>query len=58
MMKASGEDIDLYSQKQPKSFPILQTLDTTGTAIPNLKEDQWLKCQEPKHRNGYLPSLY
>jgi hypothetical protein len=56
-MEASGANIDLYPQKQPKSFLILQTQDTIGTEIPNLKEDQWLKCQEPYHRIGYLSSL-
>ena len=57
-MEASGEDIDIYPQKQPKGFPILQTQDKTGTESPNLKEDQWLKCQESYHRNGYLLSTY
>ena len=31
MMEPSGEDIDIYPQKQPKGFPILQTQDITGT---------------------------
>ena len=39
MVEASGKDNDRYSQ--------LQTQDTTGTKILNLKEGQWLKCQQP-----------
>ena len=49
-MEAAGEDNDRYSQ--------LQTQDTTGTKIVNLKEGQWLKRQELYQRNGYLPSMY
>ena len=58
MMEASGEDIDIYPQKQPKAFPTLQTQGINRTEIPNLKKDRRLKCQVPYHRNGYLPSLY
>jgi hypothetical protein len=51
-MEASGEDIDIYPQKQSKALPNLQTQDITGIEVPNLKEDQWLKCQESYHSNG------
>ena len=57
-MEASGEDIDIYPQKQPKAFSILQTQDIIITEIPNLKEDQWLKCQESYHRNGIVYSTF
>jgi hypothetical protein len=57
-MEASGEDIDIYPQKQPKAFPILQTQDIIITEIPNLKEDQWLKCQECYHINGIVYRIF
>ena len=52
MMETSWEDIDIYPQTQSKALPNLQTQDITGIEVPNLKEDQWLKCQESYHSNG------
>ena len=39
-MEASGEDIDIYPQKQSKALPNLQTKAITRIEIPTLKLDQ------------------